>query len=146
MHSRPPRPNISPLRSYYSTSPSFQSCLYKAAGHVWESVSSLGGQKRSMHLCEGGGTRGMIEGGRRTGRYGVEVEGGYCAWMETSEWFCSVLHLLVHPSFSVTLRTSVDESWEGSRRRVGLYSRFVVGFLYSGIFMTWGLSHWASNV
>lgn len=46
-------------------------------------------KKRSKHLCEGG----------ETWRKKV------CVWMERSEWVCSVFHLLVHPSFLVTLRT-----------------------------------------
>lgn len=49
-------------------------------------------------------------------------------WTKRSESFCSVLRLLVHPSFLLTLLAFVDEGGEGSRIRVEFHRRFVVGF------------------
>lgn len=48
---------------------------------------------------------------------------GRCGWRDQSDF-----RLPVHPSFLLALRMSADESWEGSRIRVGLHRHFVVGF------------------
>lgn len=69
--------------------------------------------------------------GRRVGGQEEHVGEENWVWIERSESFCSVLRLLVHPSFLVLLLTFADESEEGSRIKGG---GFTVTLLLAFVF------------